>query len=688
MPQHELLFEIGTEEIPAGYINPAVANLARLLTDRLGELGLPHGQVDTAATPRRLTVRIADLPEAQPDRREEILGPPKAAAFDSQGKPTKAAEGFARSKGATLEDIRIAATPKGEYLQVVIDRKGEKTVALLPEVLSDAIARLPFPKSMRWGSGRASFARPIQWLLANYGGEVVPCRVNEVASGLTTRGHRFLAPDTFAVKDFAAYLGQLRQAHVLADPAERREAVRREVTAAAQRLDGQVLPDEELLDIVTNLVEEPHAVCGSFDEKFLALPREVLITSMREHQKYFAVANTRDELRPNFIAVNNTATHDEQLAINGHQRVLRARLEDALFFFNEDQQEKLANRINQLSGIVFQAGLGTMLEKTSRIESLAAGLAQKLAPQSVNTVSRAAQLAKADLLTAMVGEFPSLQGLMGRDYARIDGEPQEVAVAIAEHYMPVRAGSELPQTLPGALVGLADRIDTIAGCFGIGKQPTGTTDPYGLRRLTLGFLAIIEHHQLTISLTDLIDRALDLYGDKVTEDRTAARLAILDFIKGRFVNDLTAKGIPGAAVEAVTSVEFDDVLDCTLRIRALAAVREEETFTILAGSFKRVRNIIKDNEDDSVKVELLVEPAERELSQALVLANAAAGPLLASHDYPGAMAAILKMKEPVDHFFDQVMVMAEDTALRQNRLNLLTAISRLFLKIGDFSKMS
>jgi glycyl-tRNA synthetase beta chain len=686
--QHELLFEIGTEEIPAGYINPALDNLARLITGRLAELGLSHGPVKTAATPRRLTICIVDLAETQADRREEILGPPKAAAFDAQGKPTKAAEGFARSKGATLADIRIASTPKGEYLQVVVEKKGEKTVALLPEVLTDSIARLPFPKSMRWGAGRASFARPIRWLLASYGETVIPCRVNEVESGRATRGHRFMAPEPLPVMDFSQYLDSLRQAHVLADPAERREAVRREVSEAARSTGGEVLPDEELLDTVTNLVEEPHAVRGSFDEKFLAVPREVLITSMREHQKYFAVADRENRLLPNFIAVNNTAARDEKLAINGHQRVLRARLEDALFFFKEDQQQKLAERTSKLSGIVFQAGLGTMLEKTARVETLAVGLAQQLDPSLANTVSRVAQLAKADLLTAMVGEFPSLQGIMGRAYARLDGEPEEVATAIAEHYLPVRSGGEVPESLPGALVGLADRIDTIAGCFGIGKQPTGTTDPYGLRRLALGLLAIIERHQLVISLQELADRALDLYRDKVTEEKAAARLAVLDFIKGRFINDLTAKGLPGAAVEAVTSVDFDDVVDCTLRIRALAGVQKQETFTILAGSFKRVRNIIKDNDEDTIREDLLVETGEQELYQALARVRIEAAPHLAVRDYPGAMAAILKMKEPVDQFFDQVMVMAEDENLRRNRLNLLTAISRLFLRIGDFSKMS
>jgi len=684
----ELLFEIGTEEIPAGYIMPAIDNLQRLLAGKLKELGLPHGDIRTVATPRRLTISVSELSEGQEDRSEEILGPPKAAAFDADNKPTKAAEGFARSKGATLDDIRIAETPKGEYLMVVMEKKGEKTAALLPDVLTELIGQLPFPKSMRWGNGRASFARPIQWLLAGYNGQTVPCTINGVDSGQSTRGHRFMGAESREVSNFADYLETLRQLHVIADPEERKSAVVTEITRAAQKAAGQVMPDDELVDTVANLVEEPHAVCGSFDEKFLALPREVLITSMREHQKYFAVTDSNGELLPNFIAVNNTDTKDEALAVEGHQRVLRARLEDALFFFNDDRNHMLADRVAKLSGVVFQAGLGTMLEKTGRIEKLAAELAEKLAPVSLANIKRAAHLAKADLLTDMVGEFPSLQGTMGQAYALLDKETPEVAIAIAEHYMPVRAGSPLPASDAGAIVSLADRIDSIAGCFGIGKQPTGTTDPYGLRRLSLGLLHIIRDRSFKISLRELIWLALDLYGDKLTADKYAAHEALIEFIKGRYVNDQISNGVPASAVEAVTSIAFDDMVDCSQRIAALAAVQGEETFSILAGSFKRVRNITKDHQDDNVDEALLVETAEKNLFRAFQEVGSEAAPLLEAKDYPGAMTAILKMKEPVDLFFDEVMVMADDEKLQKNRLALLTAISRLFLRIGDFSRMS
>ncbi|MDF1577469.1 MAG: glycine--tRNA ligase subunit beta [Desulfobulbales bacterium] len=686
--QHELLFEIGTEEIPAGYIRPALANMVKMMNAKLAELGLDHGEIKTAATPRRLTIGVSGLAAAQADRREEVTGPPKAAAFDADNKPTKAALGFAKSRGVTLDDVQIVATPKGEYLMVVVEKKGEKTQGLLPGVLADIINQLPFPKSMRWGAGTASFARPVQWILARFGGEVIPCRVNQVKSGLVTRGHRFMAPEEREVGDFNNYLETLRDAHVIADPEERRRAVIGEITVAAGQAGGRVMDDAELVDTVTNLVEEPHAVRGAFDEKFLALPREVLVTSMREHQKYFAVVDENGDLRPNFIAVNNTATRDQGLAVEGHQRVLRARLEDALFFFKEDQGRRLADRVAQLSGVVFQAGLGTMLEKTERITKLAGWLAQRTAPEKSAAAKRAALLAKTDLLTEMVNEFPSLQGAMGRAYALLDRESPEIAQAIAEHYMPVRAGTPLPESDEGAIVGLADRIDTIAGCFGIGKQPTGTTDPYGLRRLALGLLHIISNKGYSISLRELTARAIELYGAKCTEKSHSAQTAVLDFIRGRYLNDLIGRGIPISAVEAVTSVDFDDVIDCSRRIEALNAVRQEETFTILAGSFKRVRNIIKDHRSAAIDEKLLTDPAEKSLYKNFRETAAECEPLLKSRDYRHTMEIILRMKEPVDHFFDEVMVMAEDEKVRANRLSLLTAISRLFLRIGDFSKMS
>jgi len=686
--QHELLFEIGTEEVPAGYIMPALAQLEKILGERLTALALPYSTLRTAATPRRLAVSIGGLAERQPDRQEEILGPPKKAAFDQNGQPTQAAIGFAKKNGVGVEALQILATPKGEYLMVRVEQVGRPTSELLAELLPEVITSLNFPKSMRWGAGRTSFARPIQWLLAVYGGKTVPFTLDTITSSNTTCGHRFMARGPFPVSGYSDYVETLRAAQVMVEPQERRDAVLAEITRAAQQAGGTILPDDELVDTVCNLVEKPFAICGAFEERFLALPREVLITSMREHQKYFAVVDAAGKLMPNFIAVNNTDTRDAKLAADGHQRVIRARLEDAFFFFKEDQRKTLADRVEDLTGVIFQHKLGTMLDKTRRVTTLAGLLAKKLAPEHLAQTERAALLAKTDLLTDMVGEFPTLQGAIGHDYALLGGETPEVARAIREHYLPVRAGGVLPTSIPGALVGMADRLDSITGCFGIGQIPTGTADPFGLRRLSLGLLHIINAMGFRLSLAEFVDEALSLHGDRLTVSRTDARRNVLEFIKGRFSNDLTGQGIPAEAVEAVTSVSFDDPVDCKRKIKALMAISGQEAFPVLAGAFKRVINIIKDNSETAVQAELLSENAEQKLHEAYLAVSREATPLLEAGDYEKGLGVILKMKEPVDTFFEEVMVMAEDEKVRANRLNLLTAIARLFLRIGDFSKMN
>lgn len=685
----QLVFEIGSEEIPAGYLIPALNNLKENMACGLKERGLTYSSISGATTPRRLVVCVDGLIDCQPDRVEEILGPPKKAAFDADNKPTKAAEGFAASRGASLKDIQIVSTAKGEYLMIKQEQKGQQTAALLPELLSEMIRSIPFPKSMRWGASRTTFARPIQWILAVYNGKKITFTIDGVGdSGSLTYGHRFMAPDSFEVTSFDQYIADLRTRHVLVDTEERKKAVVAEITQAATQAGGRILPDEELVGTVANLVESPHAICGSFDQKFLALPKDALITSMREHQKYFAIIDAEGNLMPHFIAVNNTKVKDHTLGAEGHQRVLRARLEDGLFFFREDQNRPLAQRVDDLSGIIFQAKLGTMLEKTDRIQNLAAFLAQKLAPELETHVTRAAFLAKADLLTEMVNEFPSLQGMIGRDYARLGGETDEVALAIQEHYMPVRAGSSLPSSTTGAIVSLADRIDTIAGCFGIGQTPTGTADPFGLRRQALGLIHIIEDKKFSLSLSRLIEKALGLYGDKITEEKTSARIQTLEFIKGRFINNHTANGIAIETVEAVTSVVFDDLVDCNCRIQALLAISDQPSFAILAGSFKRVMNIIKDYAATDINPSLFSAEEEKNLHQALVAVQKEAQPCINRKDYEQAMIAILKMKEPIDIFFDKVMVMTDNTSERENRLNLLTSIASLFLQVGDFSRMN
>lgn len=686
----ELLFEIGTEEIPAGYIQPALDALAADAAKKLRSLDLSFTAIRTYGTPRRLTLAIGELQARQADRRQEHIGPSKKAGFDAEGKLTKAAIGFARSRGFQPEQLQVVATAKGEYLMVAEDVKGQETASLLPPLLESLVRELVFPKSMRWADYTMSFARPIQWLVALYDGAVLPLNIEGVPCGNTSRGHRFMAPALFEVNGIDSYLGRLAERFVLVDPAQRRarviEEVGRAVREAAFDAEAQPLLHEGLLDTVTNLVEYPYGICGHFDRKFLQLPEETLVTSMREHQKYFPVAGADGKLLPLFVAVNNTRVEDRALAASGHERVLRARLEDGLFFFNEDRKRPLIDRCRDLHGIVFQNKLGTMQAKSERITALAAHLAAGIAPKLKADVVRVAQLAKADLLTAMVGEFPSLQGVMGRVYALHDGEKPAVAQAIEEHYLPLRAGGETPQSLLGALVGIADRMDTLVGCFAIGEKPTGNKDAFGLRRQAIGLINIIRGLQISLSLTETATVALQGYAGVVDQNLDVVT-EVIAFIRLRFENEQIAAGLPQELVEAATAVGFDNPVDCLARIEALDQIRGQESFRVLAGSFKRIRNIVKENKNTEVNPDLLTEQAEQELFSALAGVREKALPLIWDREYRAALLEMLEMKGPVDRFFDHVMVMADDEAVRQNRLNLLTALGELVLHVGDISRM-
>lgn len=687
---NELLFEIGTEEIPAGYIEPALCFMAASVGKRFAELGLKHGLIRTAGTPRRLTLSVEDLQEKQEDQRVEHVGPATKAGFDDKGNPTKAAQGFARSKGVHAEDLRVIETAKGEYLMAVEEVTGKETVELLPALLAALFEEIPFPKSMHWAGSTLTFARPLQWLLILYNGEVVNLEIEGIQSDNRTCGHRFMAPDFFQVNDYADYLRKLEKNFVIAETEKRRqmvvEEVRRVVSEQKREQEAQPFLDEGLIDTVTNLLEIPWGVYGSFDERFLELPREVLVTSMREHQKYFPVTNGAGDLLPLFVAVNNTRVDDSEMAANGHERVLRARLEDGIFFFNEDKKHHLSDRLAGLSGIIFQRKLGTMEEKSRRMMELAGRLAEQLIPGKKEAAVRAARLAKVDLLTEMVGEFPSLQGVIGGEYARLDGEEEAVAKAIAEHYMPVRAGSELPATLIGAVVGTVDRVDTLVGCFAIGERPTGNKDSFGLRRQAIGLISIIRGFDLSLSLKEMVALALAGY-EGLIEAGPDVVDQVLDFIRLRFENELLSSGYDQGAVEAATSVAFDDPCDCILRIKALQDICTHDAFVVLSASFKRIRNITGKNFSTDVEQTLLREDAEKELYAVVRSVRDECLPLIEHQAYDKALEVLLHMKEPVDRFFDEVMVMDKDKALCRNRLNLLTVLRQLVLRIGDISRM-
>jgi glycyl-tRNA synthetase beta chain len=684
----EFLLEIGTEEIPARFLPPVLEEMAAAFRELMGQELIAVGDIDTWGTPRRLALVAQDLAAAQANTETEELGPPKAVAFDQAGKPTPAALGFAKKQGVAVSDLVEVDTPRGVYLAVRKSTTGRPTAERLPELLPGFILNLSFPKSMRWGAETITFARPIHWILARYGGAAVPFVVGDVTSGGATFGHRFLAPGSVEVADAQAYVTALKAAKVIVDPVARRELLSQELAQAAAGVKGEVVPNPGLLEENTFLVEYPSVVVGNFEDKFLALPDEVLITSMREHQRYFSLRGADGRLLPHFIAVNNTLTRDPDVVRQGHERVIRARLADAMFFFQEDSKTPLANRVEALKGVVFHSLLGTSYEKMERFRELALSLARQLAPEAADAVSRAATLCKADIVTEMVGEFPSLQGQMGRQYAKLAGEPPEVAEALFTHYLPRHADDELPPDMIGALVGIADRLDTICGCFGVGLSPTGTADPYGLRRHALAVIRIVRSQELHLDLVAAVAAALELLKDKISRAMEETALEVLDFFQTRLQHLLLAEGFDYETITAVLAAGCRDVVDAADKVEALAAVRRSPEFPALAVAFKRVINIAQGAEPGEVNPALFEYGEENILYQSTGLMESQVAQALEQRDYPGVCKALANLRGPVDAFFEKVLVMAEDTNLRRNRLALLLRISQTFLKMADFSKIT
>jgi len=684
----ELLLEIGTEEIPARFLPPVLEEMAASFRKMLDSERIGVGEILTWGTPRRLALVAREVAEAQAEVTQEIIGPPKAVAVDAAGQATPAAAGFARTQGVPVSDLIEVDTPRGVYLAVKKSTSGRPTGERLPELLPGFILGLSFPKSMRWGSETITFARPIHWILARYGGAVVDFQVGDVTSGGETRGHRFLAPQAGAVADAQAYVAALKAASVIVDPAARRALLSDQLAQAAAGVKGEVVPNPGLLEENTFLVEYPSVVVGNFEDRFLALPDAVLITSMREHQRYFSLRGADGRLLPHFIAVNNTLTRNPDVVRQGHERVIRARLSDAMFFFQEDAKTPLAQRVDALKGVVFHSLLGTSYEKMERFRELAVSLSRQLAPELGDAVARAATLCKADIVTEMVGEFPSLQGAMGRQYARLSGEPPEVAEALFTHYLPRHADDELPPDKVGALVGLSDRLDTICGCFGVGLSPTGAADPYGLRRHALAIIRILRSQQLHLDLVAAVAAALELLKDKISRTPEETALEVLDFFQTRLQRLLLAEGFDHETVIAVLAAGCRDVVDAADKVRALAAVRQSPEFPALATAFKRVINIAQGAEPGEVDPLLFEHPEENLLYESTELMELEVGRALESRDYPGVCRALASLRGPVDAFFDRVMVMAEDARLRRNRLALLLRISRTFLMMADFSKIT
>ncbi|MFQ5900603.1 MAG: glycine--tRNA ligase subunit beta [Thermodesulfobacteriota bacterium] len=714
----ELLLEIGTEEIPSGVVPQALKDLEILAEQRLTSLRINHKGIKTMGTPRRLILYIERLSDTQQGITEEKVGPPKRIAYDNEGNPTKTAIGFAKSQGVNIKEIKIVKTDKGEYLSIRKESKGQKSIELLPSILKDIITSLPFPKSMRWGSSDLIFARPIHWILAIFDGAVVPFELDEIKGNVFSRGHCFINPAPFRVKNLSEYLKKTRSAYVIVDPNEREQMIREGIRGISDKTGGAILEDEDLIKEVAYLVEYPVVLHGSFNDEFLKLPQEVLIHAMRNHQRYFSMVDDKGDLLPCFITVANTPVDNADVVIKGNERVIKARLEDARFYFEKDQKVALKDMAEGLKGVIFQAKLGTSYEKAERFAELAIfiGLSmdfcnalhaqdrvedfldkklfnfkKKASDKKVRNkwlLARAAMLSKADLVSNMVGEFPDLQGTMGKEYALLSGEPKKIADAIYEHYLPTPKDNRMPDDL-GAIIGIADKLDTIVGCFGIGIAPTGTADPQALRRQTLSIISIVLGKGFTLELDTLVDKSIHLLKDKLTKYHEDVKKEVLDFFKGRLQSQLLKRGYSFDTVDAVLSASWYDMADAVKRVKALESFKKKPVCQALAIAFKRVSNILKGYEctNKTPDIYLFEEPVEERLYD---MAKRI-GPDVDTHwkngSYEKIFETLASLKITVDGFFDDVMVMVDDERLKNNRLLLLSNVRGLYSRIADISKL-
>ncbi|GAA0795096.1 glycine--tRNA ligase subunit beta [Marinobacterium sediminicola] len=679
MSQHDFLVELGTEELPPKALKTLSGAFLDGITAGLDAAGIGYVEARPFAAPRRLAVLLTGIELQQPDREIEKRGPATQA-------PEKAVQGFAGSCGVSIDQLEVMETPKGSYYVYRGVEKGQSTASLLPSIISESLNKLPIPKRMRWGSSRTEFVRPVKWLVMLLGDEVVEAEILGLNAGRKTRGHRFHYNHDIELIAPADYPRVLKETgKVIADFTERRELIREQVIREGERIGGIAQIDEDLLDEVTALNEWPVALTGRFEERFLDVPAEALILSMKENQKYFHALDASGKLMPYFITLANIESKDPQQVIEGNEKVIRPRLADAAFFFETDKKQPLDARIEKLKSIVFQQQLGTVYDKTQRIEGLAASIAE-LINGDANYARRAAALSKCDLMTDMVFEFTELQGLMGYHYALHDGEPEEVAQAMNEQYMPRFAGDELPATRTGIALAIADRLDTLTGLFGINQPPTGSKDPFALRRAALGVLRIIVEHKLDLDLHQLLTLAAEQHGDLPGSEGLADR--VLDFMLDRFRAWYDDRGISAETFLAVHVLRPTSPLDFDRRIDAVSHFRNLAEAESLAAANKRVSNILSKQEGDistEVNDDLLQEEAEKALASALLSAEHDLQPVFEQGDYRTALERLASLREVIDSFFDNVMVMADDEAVRTNRLALLKRLRRLFLGVADIS---
>lgn len=685
MTTQNFLAEIGTEELPPKALKKLATAFAENVENELNQAGLAFEKVEWFAAPRRLAVKVLSLVESQPSKEVEKRGPAVSAAFDTEGKPTKAAEGWARGCGITVEQAERIVTEKGEWLVHRAVIEGQPTKNLLVDIIAKSLANLPIPKTMRWGDKSEQFVRPVHTVTLLFGAELIEGEILGVASDRTIRGHRFLGEREFTIENADQYPQLLKdRGYVVADFNERKALILAKSQEKATALGGVADIEEDLLDEVTSLVEYPNVLTAKFEERFLAVPAEALVYTMKGDQKYFPIYSKDGKLLPHFIFVSNINPEDPSKIIEGNEKVVRPRLTDAEFFFKTDLKQKLEDQLPRLETVLFQQQLGTLRDKTARIEALAGEIAKQIGADETKA-KRAGLLSKCDLMTNMVFEFTDTQGVMGMHYARHDGEDEEVAVALNEQYMPRFAGDNLPNSLVACSVALADKFDTLTGIFGIGQAPKGSADPFALRRAALGSLRIIVEKNLPLDLAEIVAKSTALFGDKLTNKNVVED--VVDFMLGRFRAWYESEGIAVDVIQAVLARRPTKPADFDARVRAVSHFRTLDSAEALAAANKRVSNILAKADIAIGEIDLTacVEPAEKALAEAVIALKAEVQPLIAQGDYTAVLDKLANLRQPVDAFFDGVMVNAEDQKLRQNRLAILSTLQGLFLQVADIS---
>ncbi|VEG71837.1 glycyl-tRNA synthase beta subunit [[Pasteurella] aerogenes] len=686
MTTQNFLAEIGTEELPPKALKKLATAFAENVEAELNQAGLSFDKVEWFAAPRRLAVKVLGLATSQPSKEVEKRGPAVSAAFDAEGKPTKAAEGWAKGCGITVEQAERIATDKGEWLVHRAVIEGQPTKNLLVGMISNALAKLPIPKTMRWGDKTEQFVRPVHTVTLLLGDELIEGEILGIASGTTIRGHRFLGEREFQISHADQYPALLKEkGSVVADFNERKALILAKAQEKATTLGGVADIEEDLLDEVTSLVEYPNVLAAKFEERFLAVPAEALVYTMKGDQKYFPIYDKDGKLLPHFIFVSNINPEDPSKIIEGNEKVVRPRLTDAEFFFKTDLKQRLEDQLPRLETVLFQQQLGTLLDKTKRIQALAGEIASQIGADKAKA-ERAGLLSKCDLMTNMVFEFTDTQGVMGMHYARHDGEDEEVAVALNEQYMPRFAGDELPKSLVASSVALADKFDTLTGIFGIGQAPKGSADPFALRRAALGALRIIVEKNLPLDLAEIVKKSTALFGDKLTNANVVED--VVDFMLGRFRAWYQDEGIAVDVIQAVLARRPTRPADFDARVRAVSHFRTLDSAEALAAANKRVGNILAKAEGEissEIDRTLLVEPEEKALAEQVIMLQAELAPLFAKGDYQTALVRLANLREVVDNFFDKVMVNAEEPKLRLNRLAILSRLQNLFLQVADIS---